>query len=286
MSVDGGAQENKRSAATAERGETSETNADRHPESSRWDWRWPISDLRKAIRDTRAAGLSTRARGIAEQGREDRRDRHPRHARRSCRVPRPSRQSVRAHRNDPNSNVQLALGSVGVPETFIVDGKGVIRYQHVGPIEPRRRARHPRQAGGGAVKALALSLALLLAGPALAQSNMPPSYWAYRQLPDAKQEAQGAGADAGASLPGLPRSVDRGFRRRACRRYARSRPAADRGGRKARGHPRLADRALRRLGQLSSFDRPDRMAAVGGTDPPADLSAARCVAGRLKGKRS
>jgi cytochrome c-type biogenesis protein CcmH len=40
------------------------------------------------------------------------------------------------------------------------------------------------------VKALALSLALLLAGPALAQSNMPPSYWAYRQLPDAKQEAK------------------------------------------------------------------------------------------------
>ena len=40
------------------------------------------------------------------------------------------------------------------------------------------------------MKALALSLALLLAGPALAQSNMPPSYWAYRQLPDAKEEAK------------------------------------------------------------------------------------------------
>lgn len=40
------------------------------------------------------------------------------------------------------------------------------------------------------MKAFALSLALLLAGPALAQSNMPPSYWAYRQLPDAKQEAK------------------------------------------------------------------------------------------------
>lgn len=40
------------------------------------------------------------------------------------------------------------------------------------------------------MKALALSLALLLAAPAFAQSNMPPSYWAYRQLPDAKQEAK------------------------------------------------------------------------------------------------
>ena len=33
-------------------------------------------------------------------------------------------------------------------------------------------------------------LALALATPLQAQSNMPPSYWAYRQLPDAKQEAK------------------------------------------------------------------------------------------------
>jgi cytochrome c-type biogenesis protein CcmH len=33
-------------------------------------------------------------------------------------------------------------------------------------------------------------LALTLATPLMAQSNMPPSYWAYRQLPDARQEAQ------------------------------------------------------------------------------------------------
>jgi cytochrome c biogenesis protein CcmG/thiol:disulfide interchange protein DsbE len=35
---------------------------------------------------------------------------------------------------DADSRVQLSLGSSGVPETFIVDGRGVIRYQHVGPI--------------------------------------------------------------------------------------------------------------------------------------------------------
>ena len=29
----------------------------------------------------------------------------------------------------------VAIEAVGVPETFIVDGKGVIRFQHVGPIE-------------------------------------------------------------------------------------------------------------------------------------------------------
>ena len=33
-------------------------------------------------------------------------------------------------------------------------------------------------------------LALTFATPLMAQSNMPPSYWAYRQLPDARQEAQ------------------------------------------------------------------------------------------------
>lgn len=38
--------------------------------------------------------------------------------------------------SDPQSRLQLAFGSSGVPETFIVDGRGVIRMQHIGPIEP------------------------------------------------------------------------------------------------------------------------------------------------------
>jgi cytochrome c biogenesis protein CcmG/thiol:disulfide interchange protein DsbE len=37
--------------------------------------------------------------------------------------------------SDPQSALQIALGSSGVPESFIVDGKGIIRYQHIGPIE-------------------------------------------------------------------------------------------------------------------------------------------------------
>ena len=35
---------------------------------------------------------------------------------------------------DDISAVQLSLGSSGVPETFVVDGQGVIRYQHIGDI--------------------------------------------------------------------------------------------------------------------------------------------------------
>src|SRR3546814_2649265 len=38
--------------------------------------------------------------------------------------------------SDANSRVQIALGASGVPETFIVDGDGIIRYYHFGPINP------------------------------------------------------------------------------------------------------------------------------------------------------
>lgn len=37
--------------------------------------------------------------------------------------------------SDPQSSVQISLGSSGVPESFVVDGKGVIRYQQIGAIE-------------------------------------------------------------------------------------------------------------------------------------------------------
>ncbi len=37
--------------------------------------------------------------------------------------------------SDEESRLQIALGASGVPESFIVDGRGIIRYQHIGPIE-------------------------------------------------------------------------------------------------------------------------------------------------------
>lgn len=40
------------------------------------------------------------------------------------------------------------------------------------------------------MKRFLVFLALLLASPVLADSNLPPAYWANRQLPDARQEAQ------------------------------------------------------------------------------------------------
>ena len=36
--------------------------------------------------------------------------------------------------SDTVGKVQISLGSSGVPETFVIDGKGIIRHQHVGDI--------------------------------------------------------------------------------------------------------------------------------------------------------
>jgi cytochrome c biogenesis protein CcmG, thiol:disulfide interchange protein DsbE len=36
--------------------------------------------------------------------------------------------------SDVDGRVQISLGSSGVPETFVIDGKGVIRHQHIGDI--------------------------------------------------------------------------------------------------------------------------------------------------------
>ena len=39
--------------------------------------------------------------------------------------------------SDTEGAAQIALGSSGVPESYIVDGRGIVRYQHVGPIMPQ-----------------------------------------------------------------------------------------------------------------------------------------------------
>ncbi|MEM1196217.1 MAG: DsbE family thiol:disulfide interchange protein [Pseudomonadota bacterium] len=42
---------------------------------------------------------------------------------------------------DDLSAVQLEIGSSGVPETFVIDGEGVIRHQHIGDIRARDVSR-------------------------------------------------------------------------------------------------------------------------------------------------
>jgi cytochrome c-type biogenesis protein CcmH len=88
------------------------------------------------------------------------------------------------------------------------------------------------------VKSLLILLALLLAVPAFADSDLPPAYWSDRQLPDPRQEAQAQAlmdevrclvcqgqsiADSNAELAGDMRDL---VRRRIA---AGERPAAIRG---------------------------------------------------------
>lgn len=42
---------------------------------------------------------------------------------------------------DDGGRVQIAIGSAGVPESFVVDGGGIIRYQHIGVIADGDLAR-------------------------------------------------------------------------------------------------------------------------------------------------
>jgi cytochrome c biogenesis protein CcmG, thiol:disulfide interchange protein DsbE len=37
---------------------------------------------------------------------------------------------------DQNGRVTIDWGGYGVPETFIIDGQGLIRYKHIGPLSP------------------------------------------------------------------------------------------------------------------------------------------------------
>lgn len=43
----------------------------------------------------------------------------------------------RAVGSDPESRSMMALGSSGVPESFVVDARGIIRHQHIGAIGPQ-----------------------------------------------------------------------------------------------------------------------------------------------------
>ncbi len=52
---------------------------------------------------------------------------------------------------DNVSAVQLAIGSSGVPETFVINGRGIIRHQHIGDIRPSdvpKLLAKLREAGG------------------------------------------------------------------------------------------------------------------------------------------
>ena len=42
----------------------------------------------------------------------------------------------RASLSDPDGRLGMEFGVYGVPETFLIDQQGVVRFKHVGPLTP------------------------------------------------------------------------------------------------------------------------------------------------------
>jgi len=49
---------------------------------------------------------------------------------------------------DPRSRMAVDYGVAGVPETYFIDPKGIIRGKHVGPIDPQTLATRIRELTG------------------------------------------------------------------------------------------------------------------------------------------
>ena len=97
-----------------------------------------------------------------------------------------------------SARCQLAIGSSGVPETFVIDGKGVIRYQHIGVscrdadvpmlLDKLRRGRGDEWPAA----LFAACWRWPCPGRPGADDTMPPAPYAYRQLDDPGAGGQGA----------------------------------------------------------------------------------------------
>ena len=46
--------------------------------------------------------------------------------------------------HDPAGRVGLEYGVYGVPETYVIDKRGIIRYKHIGPLKPETAAEKVR----------------------------------------------------------------------------------------------------------------------------------------------
>ena len=132
---------------------------------------------------------------------------------------------------DTDRRVQIALGSAGVPETFVVDGRGVIRHQHIGAIRPERHGRRSSRLRGGAMRSaacdrVALARSLLARRAPAVSRRIRCCRRPICQHPAPRPAPGGAGqgADGDAALPRLPGPVDRRQRRRDGRRHARAGP--------------------------------------------------------------
>ncbi len=54
---------------------------------------------------------------------------------------------------DPRSRVSVEYGVAGVPETYFIDGNGIIQGKHVGPIDPQSLTQRIRELTSGTASA-------------------------------------------------------------------------------------------------------------------------------------
>ena len=89
---------------------------------------WCVAVPRRAS----AAGASSRARASCRSSASTTRTSATTRCRGSSAtaIPTSSRSSTR------DGRVGIDYGVYGVPETFVIDSKGVIRYKHIGPLTP------------------------------------------------------------------------------------------------------------------------------------------------------
>ena len=191
----------------------------------------------------------------------------------------PARRPLYAGSAPIDGQVGIDWGVYGVPETYVVDRAGRIRYKHVGPLTRDRRrparscrcidpARRRMRRGSlwphrccwrpGAAPAYAVQPDEMLADPAL--------------------EARARDDRPGAALPGLPEPVDRRFRRRSRPRPARAGARAPRRRRQRRAGGRLCPLPATAISCCCAAVQARHRAAV--------VRAGCCPAGRRRGGRA
>ena len=129
---------------------------------------------------------------------------------RRARLPRRARHPYAQLAADQPGRVAIDWGLYGVPETYLIDKQGIIRWRWAGPLPRTRWRRNCCRCSSGTHEAGLALLLCLLAGPVLAAVPRPGR--------DAARPGAGgtrARDRPRAALHGLPEPVDRGQRRRA-----------------------------------------------------------------------
>jgi cytochrome c biogenesis protein CcmG/thiol:disulfide interchange protein DsbE len=131
---------------------------------------------------------------------------------------------------DQDGKLALDWGLSGVPETYLIDGQGIVRLHFRGPLTERDLGDHPAAAAGGRPSSMrcAALVATLPLGRLLVLLRARRRA-RRRAVGDAEgPRARGARARdrAGAALRGLPEPGDRRFQRRGGARHAPRRARA------------------------------------------------------------